>query len=632
MSSRSSSNCRSKSSSCKKSSCKKDKSCSRLRLQVEQTLLRSFTDDQGFSHFVLQVALTNEGSETIKRLSVREELVAQDGGCVIVMGTLISRGDPHVVVHGVNTGDQEWLSTGELLKEKSSLPGCASAVIVYELIYIASAHLRSLVSSLMVSGLVKCDQQQSLFSSLPLELPSSVNQVTPAAVVEPICLNWRGREIGDPNVVKLITFGDVTYNVRIIDWVARAGFPKQFIQGNVVVSDQSLKVTAGIANGPGGRAPIVIAEDGGVFNSPLSLSFSPDEEQAFRGIEFCFAPEVLWSINTVAIDGVNQPVQRTLIAEVNGLPAVLYIGTQPSLGMKYAYAADPAGSSWTIVNIPLPFNEIYALKVIAGRPAIIYRDELPPSTRIRYLRANDAAGSSWPNVAQVVAQGPLDQIGQADLVEINGRPGVAFYDLENSQVAYAYGSKADGTSWTTVSAAPGVISNLTDEISVAAMGSGQVAVAYFQDVDVKYVFSPTAGASWGTPQLVGSSSPNRTISLISIGGVPSIVYNDSSNTLIYAYASNADGSIWNFNFITDYIGQDVSLALVNDLPAVAYTTMGFLLQYAYASDLAGSSWAVVTALDPSAAVTRVSLANIQGNAGIAYFTNGQVKYAYGQPC
>ena len=193
-------------------------------------------------------------------------------------------------------------------------------------------------------------------------------------------------------------------------------------------------------------------------------------------IEICRANDANgsgWPTTTVQVDGANRPVSAAI---VNGRPAVAYTTSTDQLAYRRATAAD--GSAWgapVLVDGEQFNNFAPSLAVINGRPAISFVN----GTDLLYIRANDIDGGSWP-ASGVSLANTVPQTGQTSLDSIGGKPAVAFskFNASNRNLWFIAASNADGTSWGAAQALDNT-SNVADYLDLEEV-NGRPGIAYYQ--------------------------------------------------------------------------------------------------------------------------------------------------------
>jgi hypothetical protein len=390
-----------------------------------------------------------------------------------------------------------------------------------------------------------------------------------------------------------------------------------------------------------------------------------------------------WGTPVVTVGDTSAGGQSTSSLQiVNGNPAIAYYG---GAGLSYVRATDADGASWGTpfdVDIHSGDYSYYpgidpSMQVIDGRPAISYGEV--NSRRLLYVRANDASGTSWGtpifltsaqgggtnSSLQVVNGNPavaftywdggvnrnlkfvratdidgaawsaaltLDSVGgnvgqYASLQIVNGQPAVAYYDTTNGNLKYVRASDASGSAWgggaiIDDGGNTGDVGYYTSQTLV----NGRPAVAYSDGRrGLKYVRAlDAAGATWGTPVTIDSSSPYSEFgaTLLVVNGNPAISYHDSNyGTLKYVRANDVDGTSWGTIRTLDTNGcYETSMKIVNGNPAVSYVDLTFgRLRFLRANDASGTSWPGATTIaGNSLYLVGTSLEVVNGNPAIAY--------------
>ncbi len=159
-------------------------------------------------------------------------------------------------------------------------------------------------------------------------------------------------------------------------------------------------------------------------------------------------------------------------------------------------------------------------------------------------------------------------------MDIGGKPAIAFYNLTDDGLRYAWLSNSDPATpgdWTVTD-----VDALGGKNASLAVIDGKPAIAHDNGTNVRYVgATDAAGSAWGSAIIVetGVQSP-----LADIGGLPMISYQGSGN-LKLAISADAAGARWPVgNLVTAdggavSVGSHSSLAVVAGLPAIAYYVM-----------------------------------------------------------
>lgn len=193
-------------------------------------------------------------------------------------------------------------------------------------------------------------------------------------------------------------------------------------------------------------------------------------------IEFCRANDATgagWPTTTTQIDGANRPVSAAI---VDGMPAVAYTTSTDQLAYRRATAAD--GSTWgaqVLIDGEQFNNFAPSLAVINGRPAISFVN----GTDLVYIRANDIDGVGWP-AAGTALESNVPQAGQTSLDYIGSKPAIAFskFNASNRNLWYIDAANQDGTAWNTA-AALDTGSSVADYLDLEEV-NGKAGIAYYQ--------------------------------------------------------------------------------------------------------------------------------------------------------
>lgn len=297
--------------------------------------------------------------------------------------------------------------------------------------------------------------------------------------------------------------------------------------------------------------------------------------------------------SVVVEDGLSYLATTTSLIDVLGRPAIAYVPSGSGGELRFAYASDMEGTSWTIVDTGVANAKEISLAVIAGKPAIAYRLGETDGDDLYYLPATDAQGTTWGTPVPVERSFSINvQLGRCCvLAEINGVPAVAYqrYDAGASfgidGLRYAYANEASGATWNRFTIDSGYMisgSPFTGapgkELSLSIV-AGRPAIAYYDGDNIRYANSSDAQGTSGTwsNRLVTTVAGRSGVSLRTVDGVPLISFYDSDTMeLRCALSQDADpgSGSWTSIFTLDQItGGDWTanrLLEVNGLPAAAY--------------------------------------------------------------
>ena len=222
-------------------------------------------------------------------------------------------------------------------------------------------------------------------------------------------------------------------------------------------------------------------------------------------------------------------VQWLSFVEVNGKPAIAFI---TSSALKFIMAATVDGTSW---NAPVTIESgiqpgFISLAVVDGRPAICYQQRVSTNKdRLDFVIAADADGSSWNepvNIVQPTGATSLERKGYfPSLVVVDGRPAVAYYDVDPSRdLMFAIAKTTNGSSWND----PVTVDSEGDAGNTASLAvvNGYPAIAYRGAELVKFVIATNVtGSSWAEPVVVDSEGiPGYSPTLAIVDGEPAISY------------------------------------------------------------------------------------------------------------
>lgn len=333
------------------------------------------------------------------------------------------------------------------------------------------------------------------------------------------------------------------------------------------------------------------------------------------------------------------------MAVVGNHPAMVYYkDNTPDFDVRYMRATDPAGNEWgAAVDVPGNPLGFKSIAIANGNPAVLsHRD---------YARALDPLGAAWPglSIPAIPAYGRIDSPGAMKIVA--GFPAAAFYDGTNFDLEYVRATDLDGSSW---GAAVQIdTGGNVGQYAWLEVVNGNPAIAYFDatNANLKYVRATNAaGTAWGTPVVVDgvafSFNCGYWASLAVINGNPAIAYADRSSTqnLLYVRANDANGAAWGTPVLVDAetvdMGEYANLSTIGGVPFIATRrTLGVgvsgTLAYFVANDANGATWGTIRQPDIQSTGLHVSLAPVNGGAGIAYNETavGDVKYAFvGSAC
>ncbi len=241
-----------------------------------------------------------------------------------------------------------------------------------------------------------------------------------------------------------------------------------------------------------------------------------------------------------------------------------------------------------------------AMALIAGNPAVAYRQYAPIGMLI-YMRALDAQGEHWGAQEVVGAEGWSGWT--LDLLELDGRPAIAYENRTAHDLRFTLGADAEGTAWSS----PVVVATLSRNdvycpdltlVSGVPMLCWKDSFGYvgrLQFCSAQDGF----GAAWNSPLLIDTAAHIWLPGLVDCAGHPAIVctaqLSDDKDTSTYEQrfyrALDPSGLDWPASTI---LSQEkafkVCPAIVDGLPAYAYTVEEGALYYRRALDAQGSAW------------------------------------------
>lgn len=219
---------------------------------------------------------------------------------------------------------------------------------------------------------------------------------------------------------------------------------------------------------------------------------------------------------------------------------------------------------------------------------------------------------------------------------INGGTSVAYHDISNQDLKFAYNDEADGNStWFTYTVDTSV--GATSDTALIATGvTGHPAIFYYDSVltELRFAYSTSVdGSSTWITYTVDTGGIGNFLSSTVINELPMVSYYDQpSQTIKFAINSVYDGSgVWSTQTV-DTVGltTSTSLAQVDSRPAIAYfvETTGDL-KFAINANADGSGVWTLSTVDSGGVVGDTqSLYVVNGTPAISYYdvTNGDLKF------
>lgn len=326
--------------------------------------------------------------------------------------------------------------------------------------------------------------------------------------------------------------------------------------------------------------------------------------------------------------------QNTALAVVAGNPAMIYRDfVKSQLVFTRNTAADGSGM-WVKTKIASDVGTMgtadsHALRIVAGNPAAVFST----GAGVMFARSSTADGSgAW--TVTVLSDGSNSAYSSASLEIVAGHPAVAFY---KGDLTFARCSTADGSgAWTelTVDA-----QGAAETVSLAIV-NGKPAIAYRKQTsfvdgeaysyyigDLRYARCATVDGlgAWTTSNVESDTGSGYYASLTEVDGRPAISYYDAANyDLRYASNSAADGSgTWALTAVdaTNLTGTYTSLLVVDGKPAIAYRyETSADLRYACNAAADGTgAWTVTNVATAGTTGAFASLAIVNGVPAIGYY-------------
>lgn len=322
------------------------------------------------------------------------------------------------------------------------------------------------------------------------------------------------------------------------------------------------------------------------------------------------------------LTGAGTVAEYISMAKINEKPAIAYqdIGRER---LMFIMAKSHTGSAW---NPPVVVDDSVAstggypsLCEINGFPAISYVNFT--NDDVMYVRANDAEGKTWGT--PVILNNSAGE--EISLVEVNGRPAVAFSDA--SAVNYVRALDSTGATWGSV-IQPYAVGNVGDDLSMAIV-QGHPAIAFEDSTnkDVLYIRADDAdGATWGAPVIAHPDTVAVDANtLVVVDGNPAISFMKGS-TIRYVRATDSTGTAWGASIqVSGFTNPDVpKMAIIDGNPAIsALNKTNSTVEYARATDSTGTAWGSVSAITQFGYSTDTqSLIEIDGQPAVAYNDNG----------
>jgi hypothetical protein len=193
-----------------------------------------------------------------------------------------------------------------------------------------------------------------------------------------------------------------------------------------------------------------------------------------------------WPMVPEVVDSDGLVGSHPSLAIVDGRPAIAYLAYDYGNGqLKYALSQDAIGAVWLTPRVvaPASYNADphASLVVVDGHPAIAYRW----GAEVRYVRSDDATGYSWPTPT-VVATAAV-RAEYTSLAVVAGRPAIAYRDVGDYDLKYVQANDAAGASWGTPITVHGT-EEAGEYASLAALET-LPAIAYYEQINDDLWFS-----------------------------------------------------------------------------------------------------------------------------------------------
>lgn len=246
---------------------------------------------------------------------------------------------------------------------------------------------------------------------------------------------------------------------------------------------------------------------------------------------------------TTILDNTNGYTHKSNLASIGGVPAIAYAGeegaTNNTLKLVRNSAADGNGA-WSIsvlsgqqaVSSPM-------LAEIGGLPALVYLD---PTFSLRFTRNSAADGSgTWTTTTVSVANSPAVH----GLFESGGFPAIVFTRFDSAtqqqQTYVSVNSAADGSgTWTEMSIFSWSGTDFYNGAGSFAFVAGHPALAYVsgnsRELRLRRSITTSFSGPWET-WIIDSSSMTRGPAMLDLGaGTTGIAYQDMTRSALrYAY-------------------------------------------------------------------------------------------------
>lgn len=231
---------------------------------------------------------------------------------------------------------------------------------------------------------------------------------------------------------------------------------------------------------------------------------------------------------------------------------------------------------------------------VNGRPGIVFYNDTVEE--IMFIHADDPLGANWTEIPDSVGGELYDWM---KLVESGGNPAVLY--LSTGGMTFVCAENQNGTAW-----GEPVVAGTPTEIVYKYGGAvidGFPAATYYSSVGSPqgYLYhraTTTSGQAWSDPQVIQQDGLGI-VDMVAVNGAPGLCYEDPDNSysLTFRRATDATGSTWNDPVSVD---PDVlvwffpKIKIVSGFPAILYSDGGpesvTPLYFIRAADQNGASW------------------------------------------
>lgn len=339
-----------------------------------------------------------------------------------------------------------------------------------------------------------------------------------------------------------------------------------------------------------------------IVNGNPALCYTDQVNNKIRFTRALDATGTAWASPVLLNTNAGTLIPQELSLEiVDGNPAIAYHNSTHRL--MYIRASDVNGAAWgapvTIDNRDGVFSP--SMKVVQGHPAIACARH----GGLWYVRAQDPAGAAWGVPLFILFE--YDSSSTPSLEMVNGRPAIAFQSSGNHHpIHYVRAADPEGASWGSPAKLATAGWNGFSEPSLAVV-NGRPAIAYYDSdkSDLMFLHAIDSGgdtaAAWSPPVTLDSSGDvGRVPSLLEVNGLPAVVYHDPiRRSLKYLRALDGGGGThWPPDLeVTRMDGSRIppgSQHRFGVVPVGSSATMTFTLKNpnAVSADLLLSGWSI----------------------------------------